>query len=178
MGIFDWILLIVIAFFAVRGWMKGLVGMLLQLVGLILVFFLIAHYLPLVKAGLMLRLHLGSILSTILAVILIAAVILLISKIILILIEKTLKLMHLSTLNSALGALTGLLVGLFCVVVLTVILDYFPSLTKPLENPNKHKVYAAVIVVRGELYSAFKIKPHLPKPEELLDKALAPKDKK
>lgn len=157
MGILDWLILLFLAFVLWRGWRKGIIGMLLHLAGVILVFFLIAHYFPLVKYGLMLKLHLGNALSTILAVVLIVAMIALIVQIIRILLEKTVKLMHMSFFNSALGALFGFLAGLLLVVVLSILIELVPSFKQKLENADRHRVYAAVKVIRAELYSTFNI---------------------
>jgi uncharacterized membrane protein required for colicin V production len=162
MGIFDWLILLFIAFMIWRGWRQGFIGMVLHLVGVILVFFLIAHYFPLVKHGLMLKLHLGVILSTILSVILIVAMIAIIIQIIKMILERTLKLMHISFLNSAMGGIMGAMTGLIFIVVLSLLIEVIPSLSRPLQNSDKHKVYAAVTVVRGELYNAFKLKERLP----------------
>ncbi len=157
MGILDWLILLFLAFVLWRGWRKGIIGMLLHLVGVILVFFLVAHYFTMVKYGLMTKLHLGSALSTILAVVLIVALIALIVQIIRLLLEKTVKLMHVSFFNSALGALLGFLTGLLLVVVLSILIELVPSFRQKLENADRHRVYAAVKVVRTELYSTFKI---------------------
>jgi uncharacterized membrane protein required for colicin V production len=171
MGIFDWLILLLIAFFTWRGWSKGFIGMLLHLAGIVLVFFLVAHYFPVVKTGLMLKLHLGVILSTILAVIMIVAMIALIVQIIKMLLEKTLKLMHISFLNSSMGALMGFLTGLLVMVVLSIFIDIVPFVSKPLQNSEKHRVYAAVKVVRSEMYSAFKIKERVThKKEQVIEK--------
>lgn len=169
MGIFDWLLIIMIAFSAYQGWRKGFIGMLLHLAGVIMVFFLIAHYFPVVKYGLMLKLHLGIVLSTILAVILIVAMIALIVQIIKMVLERTLKLMHISFLNSSMGALMGMLTGLLAIVVLSLLIDVVPYFRNQLANSEKHKVYAAVKVVRTEMYSAFRIKERLTKPSEPVD---------
>jgi uncharacterized membrane protein required for colicin V production len=158
MGIFDWLLILFLVLLMWRGWRKGFIGMLLHLAGVIMVFFLVAHYYPLVKDGLMLKLHLGSLLSMILAVILIVALIALIVQIIRLLLEKAVKIMHMSFLNSAMGALLGFLTGLIFIIVLSILIDFIPSFKKPLENTQKHRAYAAVKVVRGELYSALKMK--------------------
>jgi uncharacterized membrane protein required for colicin V production len=157
MGIIDILILGFLIFLIWRGWRKGLISTLLHLAGVLLVFFLIAHYFPLVKQGLVLKLHLGSALSTILAVILIVAAIALIVQIIRLLLEKTLKLMHVSFINSALGALVGFLTGLLAVVVLSILIEVIPSVRRDLNNADRHRVYAAVKVVRGELYNALNI---------------------
>ena len=162
MGILDWLMILFLVFLMWRGWKKGIIGMLLHLVGIILVFFLIAHYFPLVKEGLILKLHIGVILSTILAVVLIIAMIAIIVQIIKMILEKTLKLMHISFINSAMGAIIGFLTGLLMLVVLSILIEVIPSFSRTLDNGSKHRVYAAVRVVRGELYSAFKIKDKLP----------------
>lgn len=162
MGIFDWLILLFLVFLMWRGWSKGIISMLLHLAGVILAFFLIAHYYPLVKQGLILKLHLGEILSTILAVVLIVALIALIVQIIRLLLEKAVKLMHMSFFNSALGALFGFLTGLLFIVILSILIELVPSFKRNLQNTEKHRVYSAVTVVRSELYSALKIKHKIP----------------
>ncbi len=158
MGILDILILLLLAVLIWHGWRKGLISMALKLAGTILVFFLLAHYFSLVRQGLVQKLHLGAALSTILAVILIVALIALIVQIIRLLLEKTLKLMHMSFINSALGALTGFLLGLLAVVTFSILIDAIPPFRNTLSNESRHRVYSAVRVVRSELYSAFKIK--------------------
>jgi len=157
MGILDWLILIILVFMLVWGWRKGIIAMLLQLAGVVLVFFLIAHYFPLVRNGLMVKLHLGSLLSSILGVVLIVALIALIVQIIRLIMEKTVQVMHVSFLNSAIGALVGFLTGLILIVVLSIMIELVPSFRHPLQNAERHRVYAAVRVVRSEMYSAFKL---------------------
>lgn len=161
MGIFDWLILIFLAFLMFRGWRKGFIGMLLHLVGIILVFFLVAHYFPLVKHGLMLKFHLGVILSTVLAVILIVALIALIVQIIKMLLERAVKLMHISFINSSIGALLGFLTGLVFLVVISILIDVIPFVSRPLENTDKHRVYGAVKVIKTEMFNACKLKDKL-----------------
>jgi membrane protein required for colicin V production len=158
MGIFDWLIILFLVYLLWRGWRKGFIGMLLHLIGVILVFFLIAHYFPLVKHGIMVKLHWGALLSTIMAVVLIVAMIALIVQIIRLILERAVKAMNMSFLNSAIGALLGFLTGLFLLVVLSILIDVVPYVSKRLENNDKHRVYAAVKVVRTEIYSAFKMK--------------------
>ena len=110
----------------------------------------------------MVKAHMGVILSTILAVILIVAMIAIIVQIIKLILERTLKLMHMSFLNSAIGGLLGSLTGIIFVVVLSLLIDVVPALSRPLQNNEKHKVYAAVKVIKGELYNAFKLEGKLP----------------
>jgi len=161
MGIFDWLILLFIVYLMWRGWRKGFIGTLLHLVGVIMVFFLVAHYFPMVKQGLIIKLHLGTLLSTILAVILIVAMIAIIVQIIKLILERTLKLIHMSFINSAMGALFGFMTGLLLIVVLSILIDVVPALSRPLENNVKHRVYSAVKVVRGEMYTSFKLKSKL-----------------
>jgi membrane protein required for colicin V production len=171
MGILDWLILIILMFTLVWGWRKGIIAMVLQLAGVVLVFFLIAHYFPLVKHGLMVKLHLGSLLSSILGVILIVALIALIVQIIRLIMEKTMQMMHVSFLNSAIGALIGFLAGLILIVILSLLVELVPSFRRPLENSERHKVYAAVRVVRSEIYSAFKLQKKIADtPKRLLEK--------
>jgi len=157
MGIFDWLIIVFLVFLMWRGWRKGFIGMLLQLVGIILVFFLVSHYYPLVRQGLMVKLQAGYLTATILAVILIVALIALIVHIIRLILERTVKAMSLSFLNSSIGALLGFLCGVIFMVVLSTLIEIFPVFANKLENSTKHRVYAAVRVVRTEMYSALKL---------------------
>lgn len=169
MGILDILILCFLLYLCWRGWRKGLISMVLQFVGVILVFFLIAHYFPLVKNGIVLKLHLGTVLSTILAVILIVAAIIIVVQLVRLLLEKTLKLMHVSFLNSALGTLVGFLTGLLAVVVFSILIEAIPPFRSSLSNPQKHRVYAIVQVVRNELYDAFKLKEKYPAAAKIID---------
>lgn len=162
MGIFDWLIILFLVFVLWRGWRKGFIGMLLHLIGIILVFFLIAHYFPLVKHGIILKLHLGVFVSTILAVVLIVALIAIIVQIIRMLLEKAVKLMHMSFINSAMGALFGFMAGLIFLVVLSIMIELIPSVERSLRNSDKHRVYAAVKIIRSELDNVLQRKVKLP----------------
>jgi uncharacterized membrane protein required for colicin V production len=147
-----------------RGWRQGFIGMLLHLVGVFMVFFLIAHYFPMVKHGLMHRLQLGVGISTILSVILILVMIALIVQIIKMVLERTISMMHMSFINSAIGAMLGFMTGLLITVVISILIDTSPAMSQTLENSSKHRVYAGIKVIRGEMYSALKLKTKFPVP--------------
>ncbi|PKN77749.1 MAG: hypothetical protein CVU48_10565 [Candidatus Cloacimonetes bacterium HGW-Cloacimonetes-1] len=157
MGIFDWTILAFLLVFLVMGYRKGLVGMLINLAGFVLSFLLVSHYYPLVRQGLMIRLHVGSGFATFLSICLILLSITMIVKIVIYLLDKTISVLHLSFLNRSLGAIFGLVNALLCVIIISLIIDYIPVLSKPLGDSEKHRVYAGVCVIKEDLVDKLKI---------------------
>jgi len=157
MGILDWLILALLMVFIYLGWRRGFVAAIVQFCGYILSFFLVGHYYPLVQRNLILRYHLAHWLATVFSVLLILVLIVVVVRIVVYILNRVLKAMKLSTLNKAGGATLGLINGLLIVIIFMVMLDFVPKVSTPLENSQKHRVYAGISVLKEELFSKLKL---------------------
>ncbi|MBW6513265.1 MAG: CvpA family protein [Candidatus Syntrophosphaera sp.] len=169
MGVIDWIILAALLFTAALGFRRGLVGAILQICGTIATFFLAGHFYPLVRNSLVINFKLNNLLATIIAVVLIVVVVTVVIHIVIWLINRLIKAVNLTGLNKLLGFLFGLLNGLLAVMVVMIVLDYFPSLTTPLKDGSKHRVYVAVDTLKTDLLEKLKLTEH-EKYHEILEK--------
>lgn len=174
MGIIDWIILLILLIFIGIGCRRGLIGAIIQFVGFILGFFLIGHYYPLLANRMMGKYAMGKTLATFIAVVLILILIVVISRFVVWAIDRFIKALKLSGMNRFLGAILGLINGLICVIILTVMLDYLPKVSQPLKDGNKHRVYAGIEVLKDDLFDTLKLEnrmkyirmPKLPKKDK------------
>ena len=83
MGVIDWIILALMLVCTFLGFRRGLIGAVVQFAGVILAFFLVGHYYPLLANQLMLKYGHGKTLSTIIAVVLILVLIIVIVRFVL-----------------------------------------------------------------------------------------------
>ena len=157
MGIIDWIILAFLLFFTISGYRRGLAGAIIHFAGFILGFLLIGHYYPLLANQLMLKYDLGKSLATFIAIILILILIIVITRFVIWAIDRFIKALQLSGLNRFLGALLGLINGLICVIILTVVIDYMPGVAAKLKNGEKHRVYAGIEVLKEDLFDKLKL---------------------
>ena len=157
MGIFDWIILAFIVVSMWMGWRKGLIGMVVSFAGVILSFYLIGKYFPLVKNGLIIKFGWGNVIATISAVLLIVLLLIIIVTIVIWLLNKTLKILHLSSINKIMGTLLGFVNGLLVVIIVSVVIDYVPFISRNLQDSNKHRVYGSIEIVKKELFGVLKI---------------------
>ena len=164
MGIIDWIILVLLFVFLIFGLRRGFAGMLVQLVGYIATFVLIGQYYPLLRNSLVLKFKFDSTLASILAIILIIVLIGVIARLVIYFLDRTLRLMRLSTMNKFFGALFGLFNALLIVMIFTVILDFIPSLSGPLKNPSKHRVYYQIDQIKKETFNTFRLNQRLKLP--------------
>lgn len=171
MGIFDWTILIFLLVCVVYGFRKGLAGALIQLAGLVLSFILIGQYYPAVRLGLMLKYNLNPILANLVALILIIVAILVVVKLVIYLLNSILKMMNLSFINQALGAVFGFVNGLIIIITISVLIDYIPAWSYKLEEPGKHRVYSAVQVIKDDLFEKFKLNARVKLQNLIQDKA-------
>ena len=158
MGVIDWIILLFLLTFTFFGYRKGLAGALVQFAGFILTFFLIGHYYPLIARQLMLKYGYGKNLATFLSVILIIILIIVITRFVLWALDRFISALNLSGLNRFLGAVLGFTNGLICVIIFTVILDYMPRVSAPLNDGSKHRVYVGVQQLKDDLFIKLKLK--------------------
>ncbi|MGC9362447.1 MAG: CvpA family protein [Candidatus Syntrophosphaera sp.] len=151
MGIIDWVILAILLAVAVMGFRRGLIGAVLQIVGTIAVFFLVAHFYPLLRNSLILNFGWSNLLSTILAVVLIAILLLAVLRLLIYLLDRLIKALNLSLFNKLLGLAFGLANGLLAIMVVMLVLDYAPSISTPLKDPEKHRVYVGIDTLKEEL---------------------------
>lgn len=157
MGIIDWIILAFLLFFTFNGYRRGLVGAIIQLAGFVLAFFLIGHYYPLLASQLMLKYSLSKGLATVISVILILILLVVITRFVIWAIDRFIKALKLSGMNRFLGAALGLVNGLICVIIITVVLDYLPKVSTPLKDGEKHRVYAGIEVLKEDLFDKLQL---------------------
>ncbi len=157
MGLIDWIILGLLLVFIYLGWRRGFAAAVVQLCGYILSFFLVGHYYPLVQRSLILRYHLAHWLATVLSVVLILVLIVVVIRIVVYILNRALSALRLSSLNKGMGAIMGLANGLLIVIILMVVLDFIPKVSKPLENSQKHRVYAGISVLKEDLFAKLKL---------------------
>lgn len=157
MGVIDWLILLILLAFTIWGIRRGFVAMLVQLAGVVLTFFLISHYYPLVANQLMAKYSLSKVLASIASIVLIMVLIVVITKIVIWGMNRFLKLIRLSGLNRSIGAVIGFANGLLLVIILTVVLDYMPRLSNPLKDGGKHRVYTGVEQLKEDLFNKLKL---------------------
>lgn len=157
MGFIDWIILGFILVYIYLGWRKGLMAAIVQFCGFVLTFFLVGHYYPLVQRSLILKFHLSRGLSTVVSVMLIIVLVMVVLRIVIYILTQLLKALSLTTLNRSLGAVGGFANGLLIVIILMVMLDFIPSISRPLKDGDKHRVYAGVNVLKEDLFTKFKL---------------------
>jgi len=156
MGFIDWLILAILIFFTIQGFVKGFIATLVRIGGAFVAFLLIGQIFPLVRNSLIINLHLGRVPSSILAVILLVIIILVLLRLIAWILTKVIKAMHLSFPNKLLGMIFGFANGLLIVIVFMVALDYFPKVTSPLKDGSKHRVYAAVDTFKEDIFTQLK----------------------
>ncbi len=150
MGMIDWLITIFLVFAVWHGLRRGLVGMLLNLAGIVAVFFLVGHFFSLVKSALINKFGFNEIMAWVVGLLLFFVFVYLISRIVRSLVERTMLIWNLSFFNRILGGFLGLLCGLGIVIVFTLIIDYIPSARDKLKDPVQHRVYSAIEVIKQE----------------------------
>lgn len=176
MGIMDWIILAVLAFFMVQGLRRGLAASLVGIAGTIASFFLASHFYPLVKNSLLINYKMNFILASVVAGILIVVLFVVVLRLVIFTLNRMISAVKLSGLNKLLGLVFGFFNGLLVVMVCMVLLDYLPPLSDPLKNPAKHRIYAAVDTLKTDLVQTLKLKQY-DKYLNILDKKAAAKEK-
>ncbi len=158
MGIFDWIILVFLLCCVIYGYRKGLVAALVQLAGLIMAFFLIGHYYPAVRYGLISKYDLNPILANITSFILVVIVLLVLIKIIIYIMDRIISMLHVTFINRLLGAIFWFLNALIFLVIMSIIIDFIPFFSNQLKNPSEHRVYNAVVVIKNDIYAKLELK--------------------
>jgi uncharacterized membrane protein required for colicin V production len=69
--------------------------------------------------------------------------------------------LKLSFMNRLVGGIFGLINALLIVMIVTVVLDYIPKVSKPLKDKNRHVIYATVDQVKLEFLNTFSLKQHI-----------------
>lgn len=158
MGIIDWVILAVLLAVAAMGFRKGFIGAVLQITGTLAVFFLVGHFYPLLRNSLVLRVEMNNVLATILAIVLIAILLFVVLRLLIYLLDRLIKALNLSFPNKLLGLAFGLLNGLLAIMAVMLVLDYAPSISAPLKDPEKHRVYVGIDTLKEELADRFRLK--------------------
>jgi membrane protein required for colicin V production len=151
MQILDITLALVLVVFIIFGYRKGLIGELLQLAGLIISFVLIGKYAHLVKDGLMMKWHLGPFLSTLCSYLLIFILIAIIIQLVRMAIERFAEALNLNFLNRTLGAVFGLLSGLFFFALILILIDLLPFSESFQHATVNSRVIQTSRIMKGEL---------------------------
>ncbi|MCK9557597.1 MAG: CvpA family protein [Candidatus Cloacimonetes bacterium] len=158
MAVIDWIILALMLVCTVIGIRRGLIGAVVQFAGVVLAFFLVGHYYPLLANQLMLKYGHSKTLSTIIAVVLILVLIVVIVRFVIWIFERFIRAMKLSWIDRSLGAILGFLNGLILVIIFSVVMDYIPKLSEPLKNPEKHRVYVGVQQLKEDMFAKLNLK--------------------
>lgn len=158
MGVIDWTIiafLLVLTYFGLR---RGLAGAIVQLSGAILTFILIGHYYPLLANQLVLKYGLSKALSVVISVIMILVLVVVVTRFVIWILNRFIKALNLGWANRLLGALLGLLNGLILVIIFTLVMDYMPKVSRPLQNPEKHRVYVGMDTLKDDAVTHLKLK--------------------
>lgn len=158
MGVIDWTIiafLLVLTYFGLR---RGLAGAIVQLAGAVLTFILIGHYYPLLANQLVLKYGLNKTLSVLISVILILVLVVVVTRFVTWILNRFIKALNLSWANRLLGASLGFLNGLILVIIFTLIMDYMPKVSEPLQNPEKHRVYVGMDTLKDDAVTHLKLK--------------------
>lgn len=175
MGIIDWSILVLLLFFFVWGLRRGFAAMLVQLLGYIALFLLVGQYFPLVKQSLIDKFSFPSALASVVSFVLIAILIGITARLVIYILTRTLKLVHLSTINRVFGGIFGLLTALLIMMVIAVVLDYLPKISTPLKDKNLHVVYATIDELKDETFQTLKLQQHIKMLESRLEQGLKKK---
>lgn len=157
MGVIDWIILLGLLIAMFMGWRKGLVATIINLAAVIVGFFLIGHFYPLVANSLQNKFSLSASLSTIISVILILVLLTVLVRVVIAIFHRILKGLKLSGVNRLFGMLLGLINGLLIVFCVMIVFDYFPRFSQSLKDPSRHRVYAGVHLLKDETFSTLKL---------------------
>lgn len=158
MGVIDWTIiafLLVLSYFGLR---RGLAGAIVQFAGVILTFFLIGHYYPLLANQLVLKHGLSKTLSVLISVLLILILVVVVTRFVIWILNRFIKALCLGWVNRLLGAILGLLNGLILVIIFTLIMDYMPKVSGALKNPEKHRVYVGMDTLKDDTVTHVKMK--------------------
>ncbi|HNX00271.1 MAG TPA: CvpA family protein [Candidatus Cloacimonadota bacterium] len=151
MHVLDIILSLILVVFIVFGYRKGLIGELLQLAGLIATFLLVGRFAPLVKAGLIMKWHLGPFLATLCSYLIIFILIAIIIQLVRMAMEHFVEALNLNFLNRSLGAAFGLLSGLFFFAIILILIDLLPLSHSFDRATMDSKVIKTARIMKGEL---------------------------
>jgi len=156
-GFIDWMILFFLLLSMWHGLRRGLVGMLLNLAGIVAVFFLIGHFFQMIKTALIDKFGFNEIMAWIISLLLLIVVVYLINRIVRSLVERTMMFLNINFINRILGGIFGFICGLVIVVIFSLIIDIFPSVRDTLNDPEEHPVYSAVEVVKHEAVTKLKL---------------------
>ncbi len=172
MGFIDLLFLVIIGLSMAWGWRKGLAEMIVRLVAILASFFLVGHLYPLARASLVNNFGFSRGLATFVAVVLILVLIAVLVRIAIEILNRALKAVKLSGVNKFFGMLVGLLNALIFILIVIVVLDYFPRVSTSFKDPARHKVYYALYGLKKDIVSNPTLRERLPKIDlkDVLDK--------
>jgi uncharacterized membrane protein required for colicin V production len=163
MGFIDLLLVAIIGFSMAWGWRKGLAAMIVRLVAIVASFFLVGHLFPLARASLVNNFGFSRGLATFVTVVLILVLIAVLVRIAIEILNRALKAVKLSGVNKFFGMLVGLVNALFFILIVMVVLDYFPKVSNSFKDPRRHKVYYALNNLKRDIASNPELRERMPK---------------
>ncbi len=126
MHILDIILGIFLLFFVLKGLHNGFIKSVINLIGLIVIVFVISKLGYLVKDGLMNRFGLGEVAATIISYLLIAILIFFIAQIVIKFVHMIFNVLRLEWLDKLLGMVFGLLNGGLIIAIILLLINLSP----------------------------------------------------
>lgn len=160
MGVIDWIILAVILFTMIMGWLKGFTTSLIYLGAWVFNFYFLGQLYPLLANTIRTKYNLPPLISNIVAIFFVVILIVVLAKIVITLLDVLIKALKLSTINRFFGLLLGLLNGALIIIVMMVLIDHVPRLANSLNDPQKHKVYARVHSYKDGIFDRLKLTQH------------------
>jgi len=157
MGVIDWSILAVILIFTILGLKRGLIGAVVQFAGAVLAFILIGHYYPLLANQLILKYDLSRTLAVLISIFLILILMVVLVRFVVWILDRFIKALSLTWLNRLLGAILGLINGLILVIIFSLLMDYAPSASAKLRDPEKHRVYMGIDALKDDVVSQLKM---------------------
>lgn len=124
---FDWIMGIILLVFLISGIKNGLIGSIINLVGIVVAFIIIGKLIPVVESYLILNFGLNQLIAHIVSYIILILAFAIVIKLVIWLMNSMLKLLRLSILNRILGAVFGLFAGFFFLILLVSVINVLPT---------------------------------------------------
>jgi membrane protein required for colicin V production len=152
MGLVDWIILAILLVSMFAGLRKGFLGGVIQIAGMVATFFLFGHFYPLIRNALVTKYDMSPVLSAIFAIVIIFISMAAVVGLLVYFTNRVVKAMKAGFMNKLMGMVLGAVNGLLVVIVLMVLIDYFPKTAQPLKDPVKHKVYSAVDTLKEDAF--------------------------
>ncbi len=147
----DIILGIVLISGLIFGYVKGILTMLVNLIGFIVSIVLLVKFGPLVQIGMINKFEINSSLAAFLSYTLIFIVIMLIIKIVIVIVNKLVNILNLNVLNRLLGAIFGFANSILMLTFIYIIIGILPNTNYIMKYIHKSEIGKAIKIVAGEL---------------------------